>query len=117
MSQPVLQYEHYDNPQYEEDMSDGVDKQTKDKVEELERQLKQIKGTDSLGNVNFSDLCIHSGLQFPAKFKSPYFEKYNGKSCPYAHLKVYGVAMAQYGNNDKLLVQNFSRSLIGATLT
>lgn len=70
-----------------------VDKDTKDKVQQLERQLKQIKGTDSLGRVNFSDLCIHPGLKFPAKFRCN-FEKYDGKSCPYAHMKVYGEAMA-----------------------
>lgn len=101
----------------EEEIPAAIDKETKDKVEELERQLKQIKGTDSLGSVNFSDLCIHPGLKFPTKFKCPDFEKYNGKSCPYAHLKVYGVAMAQYGDNDKLLVQTFPRSLTGAALT
>lgn len=39
-------------------MSPEVDKETKHKVEELERQLKQIKDTDSLGSVNFNDLCM-----------------------------------------------------------
>lgn len=114
---PPPQSDNTEAPQYEEEVSATVDKETKDKVEELERQLKQIKGTDSLGNVNFSDLCIYPGLKFPNKFKCPDFEKYDGKSCPYAHLKVYGVAMAQYGDNDKLLVQTFPRSLTGAALT
>lgn len=45
------------------------------------------------------------------------FEKFNEKSCPYIHLKVYGVAMAQYGDIDKLLVQTFLRSLIRDALT
>lgn len=35
------------DPYYEEEMSAGIDKYTKDKVEEFERQLKYIKGTDS----------------------------------------------------------------------
>lgn len=88
-------------------MSTGVDKETKDKVEEIERQLKQIKGTDSLGSVHFNNLCIHPRLKFLAKFKCSNFEKYDRKSYLYAHLKVYGVAMSEYGNNDKLLVQTF----------
>lgn len=50
-------------------MSVEVDRETKDKVKELERQIKQIKGTDSLGIVNSRDLCIHPGLKFPTKFK------------------------------------------------
>lgn len=70
-------------------MSVGVDKETKDKIEELERQLKQTKGIDSLGSVNFNNLCMNLGLKFPTKFKCPRFKKYNGNSCPYAHLKMY----------------------------
>lgn len=62
ISQTVLQYD-YEIQQYEEEISIGVDKETKDKVEELERQLKQIKGTDSFGSVNFNDLCIQPGLK------------------------------------------------------
>lgn len=64
----------------------------------------------------FSDLCIHLGLKFFAK-SCPDFEKYDCKSCPYAYLKVYGVAMAQYEDNDQLLVQTFPRSLTGVALT
>lgn len=93
-----------------------MDKETNDKVDELEKQLKQIEATDSLGNVNFHDLCIHAGLQFPARFRCPNFEKHDKESCPYAYLKVYGVAMAQYGNNDKLLVQEL-RNLTGVVVT
>lgn len=70
-----------------------------------------------MGSVSFSDLCIHPGLKIPTKFKCLDFEKYDRKSCPYAHLKVYGVAMAQYGNNDNLLVQTFPKNLTGAALT
>lgn len=39
------------------------------------------------------------------------------ESCPYTHLKVYGKAMAQYWDNNKLLIQPFFRSLTRATLT
>lgn len=56
-------------------------------------------------------------MKFPAKFKYSNFEKYDGKNCSYAHLKVYGVAMAQYGHNDKLLIQTFPRSLTGPVVT
>lgn len=56
-----------------------VDKETKNKVDEFERQLKRIKGTDLLDSVNFSDLCSH--VEISTKFKCPDFEKYDGKSC------------------------------------
>lgn len=45
---PMPEYEHQKTSQYEEEMSVALDKETKDKDEELERQLKQNKGTDSL---------------------------------------------------------------------
>lgn len=105
MPQPVPQYNHHETPQYEEKISSRVDKETECIVEELERQLKQIKATDSLRIVNFSDLCIHPGLEFMAKLKCPNFKKYDGNRFPYAYLKVYGVATTQYGNNDKFLLQ------------
>lgn len=94
-----------------------IDKETKDKIDELKRQLKYIKGTNSLGSVNFNELCIHPGLKFPAKFKHPDFEKYDAKSCPYTHLKVYNMAMTQYEDKDKLLIQTFRRSFTGVGLT
>lgn len=49
---------------------------------------------DNSLRVNFNSLSIHSGLEFLVKFKCFSFEKYDKKSCPYVHFKVYGVAMA-----------------------
>lgn len=77
------------------------------------REHKHIKGPGPLRSANFSDLRIHPGLKVSAKFKIPNFEKYDKKSCLHAHLKF----MAHYGDNFKLLVQTFIRSLIGAALS
>lgn len=38
-----------------------------------------MKGSHSLGSMNFYDLCIHLGLKFPTNFKCADFEKYDGK--------------------------------------
>lgn len=43
---PPPRLDHHGVPQYKEEVSAVVDKETKDKVEELKRQLKQIKGKD-----------------------------------------------------------------------
>lgn len=77
--------------------------------------MKQIKGTDSLGSVISNDLCIHPNLKFLTKFRCLDFEKYDGKSCQYDHLKVYSVVMKQYRDNDKAIL-NLLQSLIGAVL-
>lgn len=57
---------------------------------------------------------MHPGLKFPAKLKCPNFEKYGEKSCLYAYLTIYGVAMTQYG--EWLLVQTFPMSLTKAAI-
>lgn len=58
-----------------------------------------------------NDYYIHPRLRFPTKFKCPDFKKYDGKSYLY-HLKVYGIGMGQYDDNNKLLVETFPRSLL-----
>lgn len=63
--QSIPSFGHLDAPQYKDKISAWVDKEAKEKIEELERQLKQIKGTDSLGSLNFNDLCMHPGLNSP----------------------------------------------------
>lgn len=62
-------------------------------------KLMSLKGSSNkwkyifIGSVNFNDLFIRPELKFPTKFKGPNFRKYDGKSCLYAHRKVYEVAM------------------------
>lgn len=76
--QPMPYYEHQETPHYEEDMSTWVDRETKDKIKELE--FKQIEGTKSFRSVNFNQvLCIYPGLKIPTKFKCSDVEKYNGE--------------------------------------
>lgn len=55
-----------------------------------------MKVVDAMGTVNFSNLCVHPNLKLTPKFKMLDFQKYNGKSCPMACPRLYGVAMTQY---------------------
>lgn len=54
ISRPVPQFDHTEILQYKEDNSGRIDRETKN----LERQLKQMKGRDSLGSANFNDFCF-----------------------------------------------------------
>ncbi|KAA3479928.1 hypothetical protein EPI10_020401 [Gossypium australe] len=49
----------------------------------------------------------------PLKFKTPKFEKYNGTSCPEAHITMFCRRMTGYVNNDQLLIYYFQDSLTG----
>lgn len=91
-------------------------KKQKEKVG-VRKAVKVNKSVDSLGNVNFSDLCIHSGFKYLPNFKCLDFKKYDEKGCPYTPLKLYGTAMAQYGSGDKLLVQTFPKSIARAAFS
>ncbi|XP_052881224.1 uncharacterized protein LOC128289417 [Gossypium arboreum] len=44
----------------------------------------------------------------------PEFEKYNGTSCPEAHISMFCRRMTGYVNNDQLLIHFFQDSLVGA---
>lgn len=101
----------------EGEASKGNEKETKDKIDSLEKQIRQIKGAEAMSSVNFTDLCIYPNLKLPQKFKMPDFQKYDGKNCPMAHLRLYGVAMTQYSEDEKVLVQIFPNSLTGSALT
>lgn len=59
MPQYVLQFNHHEIPQYEEKVSARIDRETKDKVDELKRHLKKIERNIFTRKCNFNDLCIH----------------------------------------------------------
>ena len=61
-----------------------------------------------------AELTLVPDLVLPHKFKTPKFEKFNGGTCPTAHLTMYCRKMTGYTNNDKLLIHCFQDSLIGA---
>lgn len=87
----------------------------KENAEELRKQLKQMKGVDSLGSGNFNDLCLPPSLKFPLMYKCSVFENTMEKDV-HVHIKLYGAAMSQYDNDNKLMVQTFPKSLTGAAL-
>lgn len=50
--------DHFKVPLYEEEISTRVDKETKAKVEELKRQIRLMKGTDSLITMTFVSIHV-----------------------------------------------------------
>ncbi|XP_039168755.1 uncharacterized protein LOC120293469 [Eucalyptus grandis] len=79
----------------------------------LEKKLKQLQ--ESRNSLPF-DLSVYEKVNMPKKFKMPEFEKYDGTSCPKAHLQMYHVRMAQYVKNEPLMIQSFHASLTGPAL-
>ncbi|KAK5793805.1 hypothetical protein PVK06_034963 [Gossypium arboreum] len=80
----------------------------------LEEKFKEMENTDYRGGIDTKELSLVPDLVLPPKFKTPKFEKYNGTSCPEAHITMFCRRMAGYVNNDQLLIHCFQESLVGA---
>ena len=79
----------------------------------LEERLKAIDGLNASKGMGAAELTLVPDLVLPPKFKTPEFEKFNGGTCPVAHLTMYCRKMTGYTNNDKLFIHCFQDSLIG----
>ena len=84
-----------------------------ERMEELARELREIKanrGSDDL--VKTHDLCLVPKVDVPKKFKVPEFDRYNGLTCPQNHIIKYVWKMANYSDNDSLMIHCFQDSLM-----
>ncbi|KAA3470671.1 receptor-like protein 12 [Gossypium australe] len=79
-------------------------KQLEDRCRWLEEKFKAMENADYHSGVNAKDLSLVPDLILPLKFKTPEFEKYNGTSCPNAHITMFCRKMTGYVNNDQLLI-------------
>ncbi|XP_016737787.2 uncharacterized protein [Gossypium hirsutum] len=89
-------------------------KQLDDRCKWLEEKFKTMETADYRGGIDAKDLSLVPDLVLPPKFKTPEFKKYNGTSCPEAHITMFCRRMTGYVNNDQLLIHCFQDSLIGS---
>ncbi|XP_052875301.1 uncharacterized protein LOC108458914 [Gossypium arboreum] len=89
-------------------------KQLDNRCKWLEEKFKAMEAADYCGGIDAKDLSLVPDLVLPPKFKIPEFEKYNGTSCPEAHITMFCRRMTGYVNNDQLLIHCFQDSLIGS---
>ncbi|KAL4332892.1 hypothetical protein GQ457_07G009110 [Hibiscus cannabinus] len=87
-----------------------------DKFKYLEERIKAMEGTDAFAGTDLMELSLVPDLILPQNFKVPEFEKFDGTSCPTAHLTMFCRKMTGYGNDDKLLIHCFQDSLTGSAM-
>ncbi|XP_052876265.1 uncharacterized protein LOC128282125 [Gossypium arboreum] len=80
----------------------------------LEEKFRALENADNRQGMDAKDLSLVLDLVLPHKFKMPEFEKYNGTTCPEAHITMFYRRMTGYVNNDQLLIHCFQDSLVGA---
>ncbi|XP_052876238.1 uncharacterized protein LOC128282079 [Gossypium arboreum] len=97
-----------------EDMRLESSRQLEERCRWLEEKFKGLENTDNRQGIDAKDLSLVLDLVLPHKFKMPEFEKYNGTTCPEAHITMFCRRMTVYVNNDQLLIHYFQDSLVGA---
>ena len=97
------------------DQVDDLRERFEGKLEEVQKEMRALRGKDLFGQ-DAHELCLVPDVVIPPKFKVPKFEKYEGNTCPKAHLTMYARKMSAQTKNDKLLVYYFQESLTGAAL-
>ena len=83
------------------------DSQLDSKIDGLEEKIRLTQGLNSFRNTYFSSMSWFPNMSMPHKFKTPEFDKYNGRGDPMIHLQMYCRKMAQYADNKPLLIQTF----------
>ncbi|XP_012435079.1 uncharacterized protein LOC105761728 [Gossypium raimondii] len=91
-----------------------LSKQLEDRCKWLEEKFKAMENADNHRGMDVKDLSLVPDLVLSPKFKMPEFEKYNGTSCPEAHITMFCRIMTGYINSDQLLIHCFQDSLIGS---
>uniref|UniRef100_A0A5B6Z857 Retrotransposon gag domain-containing protein n=1 Tax=Davidia involucrata TaxID=16924 RepID=A0A5B6Z857_DAVIN len=115
-AQVVVQAEGYE--QYEDQtLADRAEERLSSKLHSLEQSMREIRGTNMYRGTSYSDLSLFPDVQLPLKFKMPEFTKYNGTGCLYIHLKIYCGELGRPGQNERLRIQLFQRSVTGPALT
>ncbi|KAA3486504.1 hypothetical protein EPI10_030407 [Gossypium australe] len=89
-------------------------KQLEDRCKWLEKKFRAMENVDYHCRNYANDLSLVPDLVLPPEFKTPEFKKYNGTSCPEAHITMFCRRMIEYVNNDQLLIHCFQDSLIGS---
>ncbi|XP_040967970.1 uncharacterized protein [Gossypium hirsutum] len=67
-------------------------------------EFKALESVDNYCGMDARELSLVPDLVLPLKFKIPEFERYNGTSCPEAHITMFCRRMTGHVNNDQLLI-------------
>ena len=76
--------------------------------------MEAMEIEDTFIRFNANELNLVQDLMLPPKFKVLEFKRYDGTSCPRAHLTMFCRRMIGYDRDDKLLIHYFQDSLTGS---
>ncbi|KAK4710126.1 hypothetical protein R3W88_004639 [Solanum pinnatisectum] len=88
-----------------------------ERLDSLANRVQHVEGSKRLGGLSYEDLCMYPDVELPKGYKLPKFEMFNGIGDPKAHLRIYCDKLVGVGNDEKILMKLFMRSLTGETLS
>ncbi|XP_016570771.1 uncharacterized protein LOC107868603 [Capsicum annuum] len=86
------------------------------KLRHLKQAMTDLQETQVNEHLDYEDLCIHPDVDLPVGFKPPKFCLFNEIGDPHTYLRAYSNKFFGIGNNEKLIMKLFIRSLSGEAL-
>ncbi|XP_040956101.1 uncharacterized protein [Gossypium hirsutum] len=77
-------------------VKEELPRQLEERCKWLEEKFKAMEVTESYRGIDVKELSLVPDLVLPHQFKMPEFEKYNGTTCPEAHVTMFCRRMAGY---------------------
>lgn len=90
------------------------EKKMVERMDQMEKLLMRSRRVEEA--MDLHSLSLFPQARAPPKFKMPTLDKFDGMSCPKAHLKMYIRALQPLGADEELLAQMFQNTLTGAAL-
>ncbi|XP_070017520.1 uncharacterized protein [Nicotiana sylvestris] len=92
----------------------------KNMVEELKKLTSRVQGVEGgkgIEGLNFEDLCIQPDVKLSEGYKPPKFEIFDGTGDPKVHTRTYCDKLMGVGNDERIQMKLFMRSLTGEALS
>ncbi|XP_052484909.1 uncharacterized protein LOC128039991 [Gossypium raimondii] len=102
----------FDETVEKEKTKEELPKQLEERWNWIEEKFKAMETTERCHGINAKDLSLVSDLVLPYKFKMPDFKKYNGTTCPEAHITMFYRRMTGHVAEmvpDRITLQNMEK--------
>ncbi|XP_070008502.1 uncharacterized protein [Nicotiana sylvestris] len=88
-----------------------------EELKKLTSRIQGVEGSKGIDGLNYEDLCIHPDVELPEGYKHPKFEMFDGTGDPMVHLRTYCDKLVRVGNDERIRMKLFMRSLKGDALS
>ncbi|XP_070014145.1 uncharacterized protein [Nicotiana sylvestris] len=92
----------------------------KNMAEELKKLTNRVQGVEGgkgVEGLNYEDLCIQPDVELPEGYKPPKFEMFDSTGDPRVHRRTYCDKLVRVGNDERIRMKLFMRSLTGDALS